>query len=195
MTGSLQFGMVIWAGATALAGVLAVRSRRLGRFPALRVYFWFTFLAQPVLMPLFVYGNSWYGPYWYGRNAYEAVETFLLSVVLAELLDEAPRGVVVGVLLASGAFLPFVEALNLTQSALAVVAGILSLLDDDRAHVAQGVFALLALPLIATFTELPTWSTYVPTLTAILSMGIWFLALPLLAGGKRPRAIGAANGG
>lgn len=164
---------------TVLSGTLAVRGRGLRKFPALRFYFWFAFLAHPILLPLYFWCNGYYGAYWYSRNVFETLETFLLTVIIAELMGEYRKGFIAGAVLALGAAVGDPGLSVVVQSLVAVIAGFLSFIEDPRGHVAQGVFVMLVFPLISGYSSEP-WAAYVPTVSAVVAMMIWLYAMKFM---------------
>lgn len=177
MWNSSIFGYSVWGLAIVLAGLLAERSSRLARFPALRIYFWFAFASQPIMLLLYDCCNTFYGRYWYALNAYEVVETFLLTVVLAEMFGEARRGIVAGVVLALPAILPASDLLAATQAVLCFLACLEAFIQDERGHIVQGVLALLVFPLIASQPFVPKWMAFVSTVSAVIAQCLWLYAM------------------
>lgn len=179
MSESFQFGLIVLGLETVLCGILAVRSLRLEKFPALKTYLWFAFLTHPILLPLYFWCNSYYGPYWYGLNVFQTLEVFLLTAILGELLGEARKGIYAGALLALGVAFGD-HGLSMTiQCVLSVVAGFLSFIEDPRGHVAQGVFVMLVFPLISGYSSEP-WAAYIPTVSAVGAIVVWLYAMKFM---------------
>lgn len=169
----------MWGAAVLLSGRLACGARRLARYPAFRFYLWFVLIGALILKPIRLCCNTWYGPYWSAFNAYETLETFLLTVILAELMGEYRKGFIAGAVLAIFASVGDPGLSMTVQCVLSVVASFLSFIEDPRGHVAQGVFVMLVFPLIAGYSSEP-WAAYVPTVSAVVAMMIWLYAMKFM---------------
>lgn len=176
--------MLIWGAAVLLSGRLAWKARRLARYPAFRVYLFGAPAAAIILKAIkLTFGNTWYGPYWYGYNVHQTLEVSLLAAILGELLGEARKGIYAGALLALGVAFGDPGLSMTVQCVLSVVAGFLSFIEDPRGHVAQGVFVMLVFPLISGYSSEP-WAAYIPTVSAVVAMMIWLYSLKFIKGEK-----------
>lgn len=195
LTDSLSYGMVVWVVEITATGLLGWWARALRRdFPALFFFLAFSALSQLLLIPLFIHYNTYYGPYWYGRNAYQAVETFAFVVVLGELAGATRKGVIAGVLLALGASTGLGEA----QTPIAIVLALLSALaafslDEPRGVIAQGVLVQVAIPAIALVKPEAMWLRWVPPMATLLALLLWAYAFRLMRK-ERPGTRAAAAG-
>ncbi len=195
LTDSLSYGMVVWVVEITATGLLGWWARALRRdFPALFFFLFWSPLSQLLLIPLFLRYNTYYGLYWYGRNAYQSVETFAFVVVLGELAGSPHKGVIAGVLLALGASTGVGEAQTLIAIVLALLAAPGAfLLDEARGVIAQGVLVQVAIPVIALIKPEALWLRWVPTMTTLLALLLWAYAFRLMRK-ERPGMRAAAAG-